>query len=260
MRFENFIYKKKKEISFSPLPSSVSACRPFLPRPVHPPLPFPAQPSRRSRPSSRAPRRRQPSSRAQPSRRSRPSSRACACTRQPPTPRAQPLTARARLSAPSSPPRSSEPPGLAACHNCPTPRRGSVPPLAPGRFKSAPSRLRPSLLPPALIFAFAEHRGSLQPSPRGLRAPSTAPPRGQPPPSRLCLHFPLGELLRPPLYLPVHLTPRFVGFLSLGRKLRGPWSPAMAATALAAVPGRQNGMAATPFSLRALGCPWWSVW
>jgi len=163
-----------------------------------------------------------------------------------PASRAQPLTARARLSAPSSPPRSSEPPGLAACRNRPTPRRGSVPPSCPGRFKSAPSRLRPSLLPPALIFAFAEHHGRPQPSPRGLRAPSTAPPRGQPPPSRLRLHFPLGELRRPPLYLPVSLFLVFVGFPSLGRELRGPWSPAMAATALAPVFGRRNGMAATP--------------
>ena len=174
--------------------------------------------------------------------------------------RAQTLTARARLSAPSSPRAPRNRPARPHAATAPTPRRGSVPPLAPGRFKSAPSRLRPSLLPPALIFTFAEHRGRPQPSPRGLRAPSTAPPRGQPPPSRLRLHFPLGELRRPPLYLPVHLTPRFVGFLSLGRKLRGPWSPAMAATALAAVPGRQNGMAATPFSPRALGCPRWSVW
>ena len=103
----------------------------FTARPVHPPLPFPAQPSRRSRPSSRA----------------QPSSRACARTRQPPTPRAQPLTARARLSAPSSPRAPRNRPARPHAATAPTPRRGSVPPLAPGRFKSAPSRLRPSLLP-----------------------------------------------------------------------------------------------------------------
>ena len=53
---------------------------------------------------------------------------------------------------------------------------------------------------------------------------------------------------------------RFVGFPSLGRKLRGPWSPAMAATALAPVSGRRNGMAVTPFSPRVSRFTRFPVW
>ena len=124
-------------------------------------------------------------------------------------------------------------------------RRGSVPPLAPGRFKSAPSRLRPSLLPRSRFCACRAPRKAATVAP-GSPSSVDAPPRGQPPPSRLRLLFPLGELRRPPLYLPVSLFLVFVGFPCLGRELRGPWSPAMAATALAPVSGRRNGMAATP--------------
>ena len=109
----------------------------------------------------------------------------------PPFPPPQPLTARPHVSAPSSS-SSNRPhaPGEIAAELRPLlTRRGSVPPLAPGRFKSAPSRLRPSLLPPALTFAFAVHRGSPQPSPRGRRDPPSSPPRGQPSSSRQRLRF-----------------------------------------------------------------------
>ena len=225
----------------------------FPARPVHPPLPLPAQPSRRSRPSSRA----QPGTAAQP--------RASASLAQQPrlrphqaTARAQPLTARAHLSAP--PPTSRSPRAATVAHER---RRRSAPPRASAASNSSPTPPRAPGCPPLSFSRLPSTEEGRNRRCRGRRDPpssSSGPPRGQPPPSRLRLHFPLGELLRPPLYLPVHLTPRFVGFLSLGRKLRGPWSPAMVATALAAVPGRQNGMAATPFSPRALGCPRWSVW
>ena len=98
---------------FGPRAISLATVGPALP------LPFPAQPGTAAQPRASASPAQQPLGPA-----AVPGNR--------PRPRAQPLTARARLSAPSSPPRSSEPPGLAACRNRPTPRRGSVPPLAPG--------------------------------------------------------------------------------------------------------------------------------
>jgi len=208
---------------------------------------FPARPA--SRRPSRAPQLLGPA--AAPAQQAAPGNR--------PRPRAQTLTARARLSAPSSPRAPRNRPARPHAATAPTPRRGSVPPSRPAALNRHRAVSAPPCCP-ALVSALAVHRGRPQPSPRDLRAPSTAPPRGQPPPSRLRLHFPLGELRRPPLYLPVSLFLVFVGFPSLGRELRGPWSPAMAATALAPVSGRRNGMAATPFSPRAHGCPRWSIW
>ncbi|XP_066353555.1 proline-rich receptor-like protein kinase PERK9 [Miscanthus floridulus] len=132
---------------------------------------------------------------------------------------------------------------------------GACPPSRPGRFKSAPSRLRPSLLPSPLSFA---------------RSPSTEEPA--------TAAAVISELRRPPLradsllraasdsfsplvsFTVLPSTSRylvfsvFVGFPSFGRELRRPWSPAMAATALAPFRPR-NGMAATPFSPRALRVP-----
>jgi len=71
-------------------------------------------------------------------------------------------------------------------------------------LKEPDPRAHPAALP-ALVFTLAKHRGTRNRRCRDLRAPSTAPPRGQPPPSRLRLRFALGELRCPPLYLPVAL-------------------------------------------------------
>ena len=90
-----------------------------------------------------------------------------------------------------------------------------------------------------------------------LRRP---PPHETPSPSRLCSGFHRGETRRTLPSPPMLFFSRFVGFPSLGRELRGPWSPAMAATVLAPVSGRRNGMAATPFSPRVSRFTRFPVW
>jgi len=175
MRFEKFIYKKKKEISFSPLPSSVSACRPFLPRPAHSPLPLPRS-ARQPPAQPRAPA-------ARPSSRASPASRAG----QPPTP------PRPAADCPGPP--------VGTAPNLPRPR-----PVSRNRRRTAPApraswarrpllglvlkepdpRAHPAALP-ALVFTLAKHRGTRNRRCRDLRAPPSASARNsvtEPPPLR----------------------------------------------------------------------------
>ena len=74
------------------------------------------------------------------------------------TARAQPLTARAHLSAP--PPTSRSPRAATVAHER---RRGSAPPCALAASNSSPTPPRAPGCPPALIFALAKHRGRPQP-------------------------------------------------------------------------------------------------
>ena len=129
MPLGKFVWKIKRKNDYL-LPSLTFGPHGLFPaRPVHPPLPFPAQPSRRSRPSSRA----QPGTAAQP--------RASVSPAQQPrlrphqaTARAQPLTAQAHLSAP--PPTSRSPRAATVAHER---RRGSTPPRASAASNSSPT-------------------------------------------------------------------------------------------------------------------------
>ena len=167
MRFENFIYKKKKEISFSPLPSSVSACRPFLPRPAHSPLPLPRS-ARQPPAQPRAPAAR-PSSRASPT--AAPAQQATPGNR--PRPRAQTLTARARLSAPSSPRAPRNRPARPHAATAPTPRRGSVPPSRPAALNRHRAVSAPPCCPPLSLSRLpcTEEARSRRPEVSELRRP-----------------------------------------------------------------------------------------
>ena len=152
-------------------PSLFSAHMAFFPRgPLTLLSLFPARPA--SRRPSRAPQLLGPA--VAPAQQAAPGNR--------PRPRAQTLTARARLSVPSSPRAPRNRPARPHAATAPTPRRGSVPPLAPGHFKSAPSRLRPSLLPRSRFCACRAPRKAATVAP-GSPSSVDAPPRGQPPPS-----------------------------------------------------------------------------
>ena len=167
MRLENFIYKKKKEISFHSHPSSVLARRPFFPRPSTSPSParLPFSRSAQLRASSLAAR----SASAQlrlaqqlPRQPRQPSSGNC--RRRAPSPRAQPLTAWPRLSEPSP-------------TSAPAPRASWARRPLLGLFLRAEPLPRVPLSLPAPISPPLTHRRPQQPSLRGRRIPPSASAR-----------------------------------------------------------------------------------
>ena len=168
MRFENFIYKKKKEISSSPLPSSFFGPLAFSPRWLSS-APFfssaCAQPRRPSTPRQSRAARKAPARQLPPL----------------PWPSTEPLTAWPCLPVPSSS-RSPTPVKAATAAHIPC-HRGSVLPSARHLQKEALTRIHPPRYLPVPISRPPGHEEASTAAPRSADRPSAWTVVSEPPPS-----------------------------------------------------------------------------